>query len=239
MRAQQTARLRPLAALIAALLPSQLLAHGTHDSPNVASPQQPLDTFADRLALTQDWTTAHMESEHHISYFDSATFFSLHDYDDDGAWEPEEILRTYGLAPGSTDGVGGPGAALANGDPVPEDRKHSIINDVLARFDANEDRSISKEEFTQAWDTRGERLKDWGIGPGHHGDDEWEYEVHHFERFHDENTTEEELTHPEDIAHFKHHEEMEKQQAQQEHQDHMAVVEWNIPAKFRRGHGDL
>lgn len=23
-------------------------------------------------------------------------------------------------------------------------------------------------------------------GPGHHGDDEYEYEIHHFEKFHDE-----------------------------------------------------
>jgi hypothetical protein len=27
------------------------------------------------------------------------------------------------------------------------------------------------------------------------------YEIHHFEKYHDEHTTEEELTHPEDIAH--------------------------------------
>lgn len=24
------------------------------------------------------------------------------------------------------------------------------------------------------------------LGPGHHGDDEYEYEIHHFEKFHDE-----------------------------------------------------
>ena len=39
------------------------------------------------------------------------------------------------------------------------------------------------------------------MGPGHHGDDEYEYEIHHFEKFHNEDTTEEELTHPEDIEH--------------------------------------
>ena len=26
-------------------------------------------------------------------------------------------------------------------------------------------------------------------GPGHHGDDEYEYEIHHFEKFHDESTS--------------------------------------------------
>ena len=32
----------------------------------------------------------------------------------------------------------------------------------------------------------GQRLKDFGLGPGHHGDDEYEYEIHHFEKYHDE-----------------------------------------------------
>lgn len=27
---------------------------------------------------------------------------------------------------------------------------------------------------------------DCQTGPGHHGDDEYEYEIHHFEKFHDE-----------------------------------------------------
>lgn len=31
----------------------------------------------------------------------------------------------------------------------------------------------------------------------------YEYELHHFEKYHDENTKEEDLNHPEDIAHFK------------------------------------
>ncbi|KAB8342747.1 hypothetical protein FH972_022345 [Carpinus fangiana] len=237
MHSHRSAKMAPLLTLLALLAPIPLLAHGTHDSPPAS--QQPLKTFEEVLASTQDWTVAHMESEHHIQTFDASTFFSLHDYDSDGVWEPEEILRTHGLAPGSTNGVGGPGAAMPDGEPVPQDRRDALLNDILARFDANNDRMITREELTQAWDGRGERLKDWGIGPGHHGDDEWEYEVHHFERFHDENTTEEELTHPEDIAHFKHHEEMERQQERQEEQDKLRIVERNIPDKFRRGHGDL
>ena len=88
-------------------------------------------------------------------------------------------------------------------------------------------------------------------GPGHHGDDEYEYEIHHFEKFHDESrslqtclffatlipwtdTKEEDLTHPEDIAHFRKHDEMDAQADYQEQMDQMPIVEQNIPQKFRR-----
>lgn len=38
-------------------------------------------------------------------------------------------------------------------------------------------------------------------GPGHHGDAEYEYEIHHYEKYHNEDSTEAELNHPEDIEH--------------------------------------
>ena len=47
-------------------------------------------------------------------------------------------------------------------------------------------------------------------------------------------TREEDLTHPEDIAHFKKHDEMDAQAAYQEKIDAMPIVEQNIPQKFRR-----
>lgn len=36
------------------------------------------------------------------------------------------------------------------------------------------------------WRDKGKRMRDFGLGPGHHGDDEYEYEIHHFEKYHDE-----------------------------------------------------
>jgi hypothetical protein len=80
----------------------------------------------------------------------------------------------------------------------------------------------------------GKKLPDPGTGPGHHGDDEYEYEIHHFEKYHDENTREEDLTHPEDIEHFRKHDlrEDEAERVLQEQQQN--IVERNIPAKFRR-----
>lgn len=106
---------------------------------------------------------------------------------------------------------------------------------MLELFDVDRSGSISYAEFTVG-EARGLRLPDFGLGPGHHGDDEYEYEIHHFEKYHDENTREEDLTHPEDIAHFKKHEEMEEAQERQELLDRQPIVEANIPAKFRR-HG--
>jgi hypothetical protein len=47
-------------------------------------------------------------------------------------------------------------------------------------------------------------------------------------------TREEDLTHPEDIAHFKKHEQEADAEERQERLDAMSIVEQNIPAKFRR-----
>jgi len=53
-------------------------------------------------------------------------------------------------------------------------------------------------------------------------------------RYHDENTKEEDLTHPEDIEHFKKHDEIEAEEEAQRKLDSMPIVEQNIPNKFRR-----
>lgn len=101
-------------------------------------------------------------------------------------------------------------------------------------FDRDGDNRISYAEYTIAIAAQGLKLPDLGYGPGHHGDDEYEYEIHHFEKYHDENTKEEDLIHPEDIEHFRMHEEMEAAQERQEQMDRMPIIEANIPQKFRR-----
>lgn len=40
--------------------------------------------------------------------------------------------------------------------------------------------------------------------------------------------------HPEDIEHFRKHEQMEQAALRQESMDRMAIVEANIPMKFRK-----
>ena len=53
-------------------------------------------------------------------------------------------------------------------------------------------------------------------------------------RYHDENTKEEDLIHPEDIAHFKKHDDLEDEADRVAALDKLAIVEQNIPSKFRR-----
>lgn len=159
--------------------------------------------------------------EHHIADFDASSFFALHDYDSDGQWESSEILRTYGLMDDSN-------------KHVTEERKQEIVAEILRLVDNNKDGVINRDEFEVFIAHEGGILPDFGTGPGHHGDDEYEYEIHHWELYHDENTKLEDLTHPEDIEHFRKHEEMEIEEERLELMRHKRIVEENIPDKFRR-----
>lgn len=63
-------------------LASLAAAHGSHEkSDNAAS----------------SWAEYHMAEEHHVDNFDPPSFFTLHDFNGDGAWTPEEVRRFYGL----------------------------------------------------------------------------------------------------------------------------------------------
>lgn len=159
--------------------------------------------------------------EHHATDFDASSFFALHDYDSDGSWEPSEIQRTYGLMDESN-------------KHVTDARRQEVVDEVLRLADNNKDGVVSRDEFDVFINHEHGTLPDFGTGPGHHGDDEYEYEIHHWELYHDENSKLEDLTHPEDIEHFKKHEEMEDEQDRLELMRHRRIVEENIPNKFRR-----
>jgi hypothetical protein len=60
---------------------SLVVAHGGHESAkNVDS-----------------WAEYHMAEEHHVDNFDAPSFFTLHDFNADGSWTPDEVRRMYGL----------------------------------------------------------------------------------------------------------------------------------------------
>jgi Ca2+-binding EF-hand superfamily protein len=65
---------------------------------------------------------------------------------------------------------------------VTDERRTQISNEILALLDKNGDGRISRDEFVNFIDTEGKTLPDMGTGPGHHGDDEYEYEIHHWEK---------------------------------------------------------
>lgn len=193
--------------LLSLALPGLVAAHGSHG-------QKPI------VGDDATWMEKHMAEEHHIDSWDAGAFFALHDYNSDGDWQGEEIMRTYGLMDPS------------NKD-MSQDKKLNVLQHLMGLLDTNHDGVVSHDEFTD-FISHGGTLPDLGTGPGHHGDDEYEYEIHHWAKYHDENTKLEDLTHPEDIEHFKHHEEMERLAEEQEKLDKVAIVEENIPAKFRR-----
>ncbi|KAF2152308.1 putative secretory pathway protein Ssp120 [Myriangium duriaei CBS 260.36] len=197
----------PLNLLPILLLLPLTLAHGSHE-------QTPMHD-------TSDWASRHMAEEHHISTFDASAFFSLHDYSSRGNWDEDDVLKTYGLKDPSSSHVSAQG------------REH-LLKQIFDLYDTNHDKQISRDEFVSAFDA-GRRLPDFGYGPGHHGDDEYEYEIHHWEKYHGDDTKEEDLVHPEDIEHFAKHEQREREEEELERREKEGglVVE-NIPGKFKR-----
>ncbi|KAG0645769.1 putative calcium-binding [Hyphodiscus hymeniophilus] len=168
-----------------------------------------------------DWATRHMAEEHHIANFDPASFFTLHDYDGNGFWDTSEILKTYGMDdPSAKD--------------VSQEQKDKIVREIMEMFDRNGNNIVEREEWMEVVGEGKGTLPDFGLGPGHHWDMEMEYEIHHWEKYHDENTKEEDLIHPEDIAHFKLHDDLEDEADRVAALDKMPIVEQNIPQKFRR-----
>lgn len=189
------------------LFAAAVAAHGEHGVPEV-----PADA---------DWATRHMAEEHHITSFDSGTFFTLHDYDSTGKWSAEDVRKTYGLLDES--------AAT-----IPQTKKDDVVRIVFQMYDKDGDGFITKDEYLEGINS-GLKLPDFGTGPGHHGDDEYEYEIHHFEKYHGgDDVKEEDLIHPEDIAHFAKHDRLDEEQERLEAQEKLSIVEANIPAKFRR-----
>lgn len=156
--------------------------------------------------------------EHHIDGFDPSSFFTFHDYDGSGAWTPDEVRKTYGLNHESNNGVS-------------EDRKQQAVREVFTLFDTNNTGQITRDDWMRGI-AAGVRLPDFGYGPGHHGDLEYEYEIHHFEVFHGEDAKEEDLTHKEDIEHFQQHDQLEQEAARIEQLERTQIVEANIPQKF-------
>ncbi|SPO00130.1 related to secretory protein SSP120 [Cephalotrichum gorgonifer] len=196
------------------LMPAVLLATTAHAHGSHSGSEKPV------VPDDANWMTKHMAEEHHLDHWDPASFFTLHDFNSDGVWQPEEILRTYGVFDES------------NKD-LPPARRDEILAELMALLDPDQDGKVTQKEFVAVM-AEGKTLPDVGTGPGHHGDDEYEYEIHHWEKYHDDDTQLEDLTHPEDIEHFKKHEEMERQQELLDNVGKRTMFEENIPAMFLR-----
>lgn len=173
------------------------------------------------VAADASWMDKHMAEEHHADHWDAPSFFTLHDFNSDGHLDDSELLRMYGLFDESNKHVS-------------RQRKEDITRELLDLLDTDHDGFVAHNEFLD-FIHRGKTLPDLGTGPGHHGDDEYEYEIHHWEKYHDDNTKLEDLTHPEDIKHFELHEKLEEEQEKVDKMMSSNNIEMdNIPRKFRR-----
>jgi len=133
-----------------------------------------------------DWATRHMAGksisyffiqcaiannfaeEHHIANFDPGSFFTLHDFDDNGFWDSAEILKFYGMEDESA-------------KDVTEAKKNEVVDKIMELMDRNDNGLVEREEFMGFSNNKGV-LPDFGLGPGHHWDIEMEYEIHHWEK---------------------------------------------------------
>ncbi|KAG8980169.1 hypothetical protein FRB90_007784, partial [Tulasnella sp. 427] len=158
----------------------------------------------------QQYAQRHMATEHHIDAFDAKSFFLLHDLNSDGYWSKDEIEAVYG--------VHHPYSQAHSKDKDAHDSKaKQIVDGVLQRLDANGDGIISEAEFLAVGV---EGLPDYSAlgAEGHHYDTESEFFLHHEEQFHNtpETQTDEAYNHPEDFAHFEHHERIELEETNKE-----------------------
>lgn len=67
---------------------------------------------------------------------------------------------------------------------VTDARKAEIVREIVALIDTSEPRDgrITRDKFVRFVEADRKTLPDMGTGPGHHGDDEYEYEIHHWEK---------------------------------------------------------
>ncbi|KAJ7269338.1 hypothetical protein B0H12DRAFT_1095266 [Mycena haematopus] len=180
------------------VLARNVLSHGDHGTG--MKPGEDIKAYARR----------HMATEHHIDSFDLRSFFQLHDLNRDGFWDKEEVEAIYGVHHVYSQ-------KKSKDDEEHQKKADHISGTVLQLLDKNRDGKVSPEEFESVGLDGLPNFDDMGA-EGHHYDIESEFFLHHEEEFHStpETQTDESYTHPEDLEHFAHHEEIERKEAVKE-----------------------
>ncbi|ANB15852.1 Ssp120p [Sugiyamaella lignohabitans] len=178
------------------------------------------------------WQVRHMKEEHGFDQFDALSFFTLHDSDGSKTWTSNDILNLYGLL---NDKVVGDGTGMGKHEEtenIPQSTKDHVLKTVLGMIDTDNDGIISLEEW-RIFTERGGELPDFGLGPGHHGDYEYEYEVHHWLEHHAKDDPDVKNVHPEDIEHENLFHAHEHGDDAKNHEGSWEKVQ-NIPLKYRK-----
>lgn len=195
----------------------------------------------------ESWQSWHMREEHGLEDFDSLSFFTLHDLDGSKTWTSSDILNLYGLlnkneVVGAGDGMGAHESSVE----ITQETKDMVSKTILDLMDYNRDGIISEEEWQQ-FSKAGNTLPDFGLGPGHHGDYEYEYEVHHWLKYHAQDDPDVKIIHKEDIEHEQLYHAHENEEPHEEQKEQKVVKQvkivrpvaygkvnlQNIPEKFK------
>ncbi|KAF8633542.1 hypothetical protein AX15_001345 [Amanita polypyramis BW_CC] len=189
--------MRVLASLPLLVVANTVLGHGDGEHGGPAKGET-IEQYAKR----------HMSSEHHIDTFDVGSFLQLHDLNRNGFWERDEIEAIYG--------VHHVYSQKKSTDEEEHQRKaDSVVEGVLTVYDLDKDGRISLEELEKIGLNKMPNYDNLGA-EGHHYDVESEFFLHHEEKYHStpETQTDESYNHPEDLAHFAHHEKIERDEVE-------------------------
>ena len=180
------------------------------------------DTSGSWLSQSSNTTveTHGLAEEHHINSLDDDTFFKLHDFHSTGLWSPDEIKRLYGLYNRSNLHVS-------------NDQKNEVVKEVPTLFDADHSDTITYAEFTIAY-AKGVKLPIWGLGRDTMALTSMNMRFTIGRSISGLDVKVEDLIRPEDIEHFKWHEEEERRQEGWEAAKAKGIIDSNIPRKFLR-----
>lgn len=180
---------------------------------------------------SEPWQVRHMKIEHGYDDFDPKAFFLEHDVDNSRYWTKEDIIRLYGL---QKDTIVGDGTGMGTDEEtvaITDDDRERVYQGVLALLDTNEDGKVSMDEWRKFCEDQ-KTLPDFGYGTGHHGDYEYEYEVHHWRQYHMENDPDVKIQHPEDEEHERLYHQYEHHDDSWADHDPSWVRKEQIPNKF-------
>ena len=104
------------------------------------------------ISPSADWPTRHMAEEHHIGNFDPSSFFTLHDFDSDGGWTPNEVRRMYGLEDESAKDVS-------------KEKREEVTREVFKLFDTDRNGIVERAEWMDGV-AKGVVLPDFGVSSG-------------------------------------------------------------------------
>lgn len=185
------------------------------------------------------WQEWHMKEEHQMDSFDLESFFNIHDLQNKGFWNANDILYVYGLTRDEVVGDGSGMGEHAHDESISQSAKDQVTLVVLTLMDADKNGQVSKEEWMKFMNS-GNELPDFGYGPGHHMDFESEYENHHWNKYHKDQDPDVHVKHKEDIEHelLHHAHEIEETHsrdpgARKISQDFLSPVKVkNVPQKY-------